>query len=151
MRIKNLRGSQWRPILKKLASFTPETSKNHLIRNFLRNGRLRVNVSPRVKRESQTAFSTYQPQDPLGPNLTIHKLMDDQSLSFYWTEQRNTGIHVKNQNIKLQSFAKSGYLTSQDPKILLDKNCVSTLYVKIIQSFITIVQTKFYFSRIFEI
>ena len=28
--------------LKKLDSFTSETSKNHLIRNFLRNGRLRV-------------------------------------------------------------------------------------------------------------
>ena len=28
--------------LKKLGSFTLETSKNHLIRNFLRNGRLRV-------------------------------------------------------------------------------------------------------------
>ena len=30
--------------LKKLDYFTLETSKNHLIRNFLRNGRLRVNV-----------------------------------------------------------------------------------------------------------
>ena len=29
--------------LKKLDSFTLETSKNHLIRNFLRNGRVRVN------------------------------------------------------------------------------------------------------------
>ena len=29
---------------KKLDSFTLETSKNHLIRNFLRNGRLRVNL-----------------------------------------------------------------------------------------------------------
>ena len=43
MRIKNLRGvSEVR--LKKLDSFTFETSKNHLIRNFLRNGRLRVNI-----------------------------------------------------------------------------------------------------------
>ena len=31
--------------LKKLDSFTLETSKNHLIRNFLRNGRLRVKIS----------------------------------------------------------------------------------------------------------
>ena len=31
------------PILKKLDYFTLEMSKNHLIRNFLRNGRLRVN------------------------------------------------------------------------------------------------------------
>ena len=30
--------------LKKLESFTLETSKNHLIRNFLRNGRVRVNL-----------------------------------------------------------------------------------------------------------
>ena len=29
--------------LKKLDSFTLETSKNHLIRNFLRNGRVMVN------------------------------------------------------------------------------------------------------------
>ena len=41
MRIKNLMGGQWGPILK-LDSFTLETSKNHLIRSFLRNGRLRV-------------------------------------------------------------------------------------------------------------
>ena len=31
--------------LKKLDSFTLETSKNHLIRNFLRDGRVRVNVT----------------------------------------------------------------------------------------------------------
>ena len=41
MRIKNLRGSV-RSDDKKIDSFTLETSKNHLIRNFLRNGRLRV-------------------------------------------------------------------------------------------------------------
>ena len=29
---------------KKLESFTLETLKNHLIRNFLRNGRVRVNL-----------------------------------------------------------------------------------------------------------
>ena len=38
MRIKNLRGSDF----KKLDSFTLEMSQNHLIRSFLRNGRLRV-------------------------------------------------------------------------------------------------------------
>ena len=42
MRIKNLRG-QWGPV-KKLDFFTMETSKNHLIRNFLRRGRLRVKI-----------------------------------------------------------------------------------------------------------
>ena len=43
MRIKNLSGvSEVR--LKKIDSFTLETSKNHLIRNFLRNGRLRVKI-----------------------------------------------------------------------------------------------------------
>ena len=42
MRIKNLRGGSVRSDLKKLDSFTLETSKNHLIRNFLRNERLRV-------------------------------------------------------------------------------------------------------------
>ena len=35
-------GGSVRSDLKKLDSFTLETSKNHLIRNFLRNGRLRV-------------------------------------------------------------------------------------------------------------
>ena len=43
MRIKNLRGSV-RSDLKKLDSFSLETSKKHLIRNFLRNGRVRVNL-----------------------------------------------------------------------------------------------------------
>ena len=33
-----------RSYLKKLDSFTLEMSKNHLIRNFLRNGRLSVNL-----------------------------------------------------------------------------------------------------------
>ena len=43
MRIKNLRGvSEVR--LKKLEFFTLETLKNHLIQNFLRNGRMRVNI-----------------------------------------------------------------------------------------------------------
>ena len=47
MRIKNLRGGgSVRSDLKKLDSFTLEMSKNHLISNFLRNGRLRVNVLP---------------------------------------------------------------------------------------------------------
>ena len=43
MRIKNLSGGVSEVRLKKLDSFTLETSKNHLIRNFLRNGRVRVN------------------------------------------------------------------------------------------------------------
>ena len=43
MRIKNMRRvSEVR--IKKLDSFTLETSKNHLIRNFLRNGRVRVKL-----------------------------------------------------------------------------------------------------------
>ena len=44
IRIKNLRGSV-RSVPKKLDSFTLEKYKNHqfLIRNFLRNGRVRVN------------------------------------------------------------------------------------------------------------
>ena len=41
MRLKNLRGSV-RSDLKKLDSFTLETSKNQLIRSFLRNGHLKV-------------------------------------------------------------------------------------------------------------
>ena len=36
--------------LKKLDSFTFETSKNHLIRYFLRNGRLRVKYIPEIRR-----------------------------------------------------------------------------------------------------
>ena len=38
MRIKNLRGGQW-GLIKEIDSFTLETSKNFLIRNFLRNRR----------------------------------------------------------------------------------------------------------------
>ena len=41
MRIKNLRGSV-RSDLTKLDSFTLKTSKNHVIRNFLRHGRVKV-------------------------------------------------------------------------------------------------------------
>ena len=44
MRIKNLRGVSEVRYKKKLDSFTLVTSKNHLIRNFLRNGRVRVNI-----------------------------------------------------------------------------------------------------------
>ena len=43
MRIKNLRGVSEVRLKKKLDSLILETPKNHLIRNFLRNGRLRVN------------------------------------------------------------------------------------------------------------
>ena len=46
MRIKNLRGvSEARFLKKKLDSFTLETSKNYLMRNFLRTGRVRVKIS----------------------------------------------------------------------------------------------------------
>ena len=45
MRIKNLMGSV-RSDLKKLDSFTLKTSKNHLIRSFLRNGRVWVKLPP---------------------------------------------------------------------------------------------------------
>ena len=38
-------GGSVRSDLKKVDSFTLETSKNHLIHSFLRNGRLRVNVT----------------------------------------------------------------------------------------------------------
>ena len=37
-------GGQWVRFKKKRDSFTFETLKNHLIRNFLRNGRVRVNI-----------------------------------------------------------------------------------------------------------
>ena len=47
-------GGSVRSDFKKLDSFTSETSKNHHIRNFLRNGRLRVkfmnfNLRPHIK------------------------------------------------------------------------------------------------------
>ena len=44
MRIKNLRGVSEVRFKKKLDFFTLETSKTHLIRNFLRNGRLSFNI-----------------------------------------------------------------------------------------------------------
>ena len=46
MRIKNVKESVMSD-LKKLDSFTLEMSKNHLIRTFLRNGRLKVKFSQR--------------------------------------------------------------------------------------------------------
>ena len=42
MRVEYLRRGQWGPIKKKL-DFVSE-SENHLIRNFLRNGRVRVKL-----------------------------------------------------------------------------------------------------------
>ena len=45
-------GGSVRSDLKKLDSFTLETSKNHLIRNFSRKGRLRVNYKLRFTRKS---------------------------------------------------------------------------------------------------
>ena len=49
-------GGSVRSDLKKLDSFTLEMSKNHLIRSFLRNGRLRVNVTL-VRREQLSSRS----------------------------------------------------------------------------------------------
>ena len=40
---KKIWEGQWGPILKKPDAFTLETSKNHLIRNFMRNGLVSVN------------------------------------------------------------------------------------------------------------
>ena len=68
MRIKNLRGvSEVR--FKKNDSFTLETSKNHLIRNFLRNGRLRV------KNLIVVFFVS---------SLTILKLRNERNSTGYW-------------------------------------------------------------------
>ena len=47
MPIKNLRKGQWGPIFKKLESFTLKTSKNQLIRNFLRNGLVKIKTYSR--------------------------------------------------------------------------------------------------------
>ena len=44
MRIKNLRGVIEVRLKEKLDSFNLETSKNNLIRKFLRNGRVRVKI-----------------------------------------------------------------------------------------------------------
>ena len=49
--------------LKKLDSFTLETSKNHLIRNFLRNGRLRFNRHFAIL----TSVSRYSKWPGVGP------------------------------------------------------------------------------------
>ena len=49
MRSKNLRRVSEVRFKKKLESLTLETSKNHLIRNFLRNGRVRVKIKNMVE------------------------------------------------------------------------------------------------------
>ena len=55
MRIKNLKGvSDVR--FKKLDSFTLETSKNHLVRIFLRNGRLRVKLINLINVKENSIF-----------------------------------------------------------------------------------------------
>ena len=58
MRIENLRGAV-RSDLEKLDSFTLETSKNHLIHNFLRNGRVKVNHSRHEGRPFSRNFSFF--------------------------------------------------------------------------------------------
>ena len=68
MRIKNLRGrGQLGPIKKKLDSFTLETTKNYFIRNFLRNGHLRVKKTVRVGKTAQLGIemSIYCPNSYL--------------------------------------------------------------------------------------
>ena len=50
---------------KKLDSFTLEMSKNHLIRNFLRNGRLRVNRGFRIIKFGHQKSSSFFDKNPL--------------------------------------------------------------------------------------
>ena len=69
MRIKNLRGSV-RSVLKKLESFTLETSKNHLVRNFLRNGRLSVKI-PEISGFPDLAQIKYPDVESSGSKLGI--------------------------------------------------------------------------------
>ena len=51
-----------RSTLKKLDSFSLETSKNHLIRNFLRNGRLRVKYAIQILNEGDERACSAGPQ-----------------------------------------------------------------------------------------
>ena len=62
LRIKNLMGvSEVR--LKKLDSFTLEMPKNHLNRNFLRNGRMRVNnFRMRIEKNIPLKISRIKPR-----------------------------------------------------------------------------------------
>ena len=67
---------------KKLDSFTLETSKNHLIRSFLRNGRLRVKHSPQ-------ATVIWWRSKCLQPLSFLHSILDTQyqhrTLTLYLT------------------------------------------------------------------
>ena len=63
MRNKNLRGGSVKSDFKKLDSFTLEMSKNHLIRNVLRNGRLRFNKSTVQDLENQKDVVLWRTRD----------------------------------------------------------------------------------------
>ena len=60
MRIKNLREGSVRSDLKKLDSSALETSKKHLIRNFLRNGLVRVNKGGYILNNESRNFGVYE-------------------------------------------------------------------------------------------
>ena len=56
-------GGQWGPTKKKLDFFTLETSKNHPIRNFLRNGRVRVKSKSLPLRSFGVVFDSRESLD----------------------------------------------------------------------------------------
>ena len=69
MRIKNLRGVSDSD-LEKLDSLTLETSKNHLIRSFLRNERLRVKlIIKKSKRDQMIVIGSIDSNKKKGPKL----------------------------------------------------------------------------------
>ena len=57
---------------KKLDSFTLETSKNYLIHNFLRNGRVRVNSNVIIMKYSA---SSYLSHSHVEKNLGINRVL----------------------------------------------------------------------------
>ena len=117
MRIKNLMGSV-RSDLKKLDSFTLEMSKNHLIRNFLRNGRLRVNKDHRFQTlegpsftvTEENGFLTFGIEDPSGLSTRSRGLLgqflgflhfqvvsDSESGTLVWSNQKKLFRHEEAQ------------------------------------------------------
>ena len=71
-------GGSVRSDLRNLDSFTLETSKYHLIRNFLRNGRLRVNVILEQYSASRHAACVSRPTESIWPPP------DSFSTNYFW-------------------------------------------------------------------
>ena len=92
--------------LKKLDSFTSEASKNHLIRNFLRNGRLRVN------KKIKSSFWQTLSYDIAKVKLTYFqkKLFNSSFLLSTWQFSEFNSIFIVENTVSIVYFEVKIYL-----------------------------------------